>query len=82
MALINIDAFGRIEKNKNHIHDKVEATYSVFEDNGNKYFQIDSYGKSTREVPGKVSQSLQIDRKAAEVIVDIVIAEFDLKPRW
>ena len=79
MALINTKTLEKIEKNRNYVHETVGATYSVFEEDGDKYFQIDTYGKNTREVPGKVSQSFQMDRKAAEYLVELIIEEYNLK---
>ncbi len=55
------------------------ATYSTFDINGEKYFQIDTYGSNDREIPEKISQSFQLDRKAAEYLVNLIIKEFDLK---
>ncbi|MDD2299980.1 MAG: hypothetical protein PHU69_10120 [Fermentimonas sp.] len=79
MAQINQEDFQRLEKERNTVHSKVAATYSVFEMHGEKYFQIDSYGNSDREMPGKISQSFQLDRKTAEYLVNLIIKEFDLK---
>ena len=40
-------------------HAEVEATYHVFEVNGETILQIDTYGTAGRQVPGKTSQSIQ-----------------------
>lgn len=40
MAQINQEDFQRLEKERNTVHSKVAATYSVFEMHGEKYFQI------------------------------------------
>ena len=69
MAQISLEKFKRLEKERNTVHNKVATTYSVFEINGEKYFQIDSYGNSDREMHGKISQSFQLDRKTAEYLV-------------
>lgn len=81
MAQINLENFQRLEKERNTIHTKVAATYSVFEMHGEKYFQIDSYGNNDREMPGKISQSFQLDQKTAEFLINLLIKEFDLKQR-
>lgn len=81
MAQINLENFKRFEKDRNTVHNKVAATYSVFEIHGEKYFQIDSYGNSDREMPGKISQSFQLDKKTAEYLVNLITKEFDLKQR-
>lgn len=78
MAQIDIENIERIEKERNVIHDKVYATYTVFEKDNKKFVQIDTYGKDDRENPGKISQSIQVDKKAARCIVRLLIREFDL----
>jgi hypothetical protein len=46
-------------------HDEVECTYSVIHDNnGKQYLQIDTYGSSSRQIPGKKSQSLRLSPEA------------------
>ncbi len=52
MAQININKLERIEKERNTVHDSVSATYSIFEQGGERYLQIDTYGRSTREKKG------------------------------
>jgi len=79
MAQINLEKFKRLEKERNTVHSKVAATYSVFDAHGEKYFQIDTYGNSEREMPEKISQSFQLDRTTAEYFVNLIIKEFDLK---
>jgi hypothetical protein len=45
-------------------HSEVECTYSIIhDDNGAKHLQIDTYGSTTRQIPGKKSQSLRLHRK-------------------
>lgn len=41
------------------------ATYSTFDSYGEHYVQIDTYGRSDREQPGKTSQSIQLDKEMA-----------------
>ena len=55
MAQIEWRTIKKVDKDKCAVHEKVQATYSVFEKTGQKYFQIDTYGKSDREIPGKIS---------------------------
>lgn len=79
MAQIDLANFKKYEKERNTVHSKVLATYSTFDIDGEKYFQIDTYGSSGREMPEKISQSFQLDRKTAEYFVNLIIKEFDLK---
>ena len=61
------------------VHDAVYATYTVFEQSGERYFQIDTYGKAGRENPDKISQSIQINKETAAALIKLMQVEFDLK---
>jgi hypothetical protein len=50
----------------------------VFERDGRVVIQINSYGRETREMPGKVSQSIQLDRDGASALFEILKREFRL----
>jgi len=78
LAQIRLDDIERIEKARNVLHEKVYTTYTSFEKNGQKYFQLDTYGTSKREIPEKVSQSLQLDETSARFLVKLLIEEFGL----
>jgi hypothetical protein len=59
------------------VHDPVEKTLGyVFDFAGVRYAQFDSYGRSTRDKPGKVSQSIQVDREGAEAIYQLLKSAF------
>lgn len=76
MALIHIEQFNKGEKNRNTVHKRTAATFTVFEDDGQKYFQIDTYGTIQRVMPEKVSQSIQLDKSMAKMLVEILRREF------
>ena len=78
MAQIDLETIKRIDKDRNTIHTKVYTTYTAFEVDGKKYFQIDTYGKSGREMPEKISQSIQFDKDSAQFLVELLRKEFDL----
>jgi hypothetical protein len=78
MARIDLETIKRIDKDRNTIHTKVYTTYTAFEADGQKYFQIDTYGKSGREMPEKISQSIQFDKDSAQFLVELLRKEFDL----
>jgi len=78
MAQIDLVGLKKVDKERHTIHEKATTTYSVFEIHGERYFQIDTYGKSDREMPGKVSQSLQFDKTTAKYLVNLMIDVFDL----
>ena len=79
MAQIDIETIKRINKDRNFLHAKVFTTYTTFEQNGKKYFQIDTYGRADREMPEKISQSLQLDEDSARVLVNLLVKEFNFK---
>ena len=78
MAQIDLNNLKRLDKNRNTIHEKVFATYTVFQKDAAKYLQIDTYGKTDRENPEKISQSFQVDRQVAEFLVNLLSSEFDI----
>ena len=81
MALITKRNFSHIDKERNMLHESVEATYCTFTKGENKYFQIDTYGSEQRQLKAKLSQSIQIDREMAIELVALLQKEFDLKLR-
>lgn len=68
--------FVRQDKERNFLHDPARCLYTVFSmEDGNKYFQIDTFGRAERENPGKISQSIQLDRAAASDLIAILVRE-------
>lgn len=78
MAQISVKDIKKIEKARNSVHEEAPATYTVFEDSGEKYFQIDTYGRNDREFPEKISQSIQLNRDSARQLVRLLIDTYDL----
>ena len=78
MALLHKNAFQRVDKNRNTIHKPVPAVYTIFSEDNETYFQVDTYGSVDRITPEKVSQSLQINKEMAIVLVDLLRKEFNL----
>lgn len=76
MAQIDVETIEKFEKRNIIIHDKVYTSYSVFDLYGEHYVQIDTYGKSDRENPGKVSQSIQFDEESARFLYDLLKKEY------
>ena len=79
MAQIDIDTIKRVNKERNTLHAKVFTTYTSFEESGKKYFQIDTYGRSDRKMPEKISQSIQLDEETARLLVNLLVKEFHFK---
>ena len=78
MAQINLKSIKRIEKQRNIVHDEVYSTYSVFEINGERYVQLDTYGRVGRENPEKLIQTIPLNRDTAKFLVDLLSKEFEL----
>lgn len=77
MALIR--KFDQKSMDRNSIHDEIEASYTVFERDGRTFVQIDSYGRGDREIPGKKSQTIQLDETGAEQLYSILKSSFGFK---
>ena len=76
MAQIDISKIEKLNKDRNTIHEKVYTTYSSFDSCDKHYVQIDTYGRSDREQPGKISQSIQLDKDSAAFVFDLLKREF------
>lgn len=69
--------FDKKDIERNSLHDEIDATYSVFHRDGRVVLQINSYGRATREIPGKLSQTIQLDEEGAKALFEIIKREFD-----
>ena len=76
MAQIDIKTIEKLHKERNTIHEKVYATYSTFDSYGEHYVQIDTYGCSDREQPGKISQSIQLNEESAKYLFELLKSEY------
>ena len=74
MALIR--RFEQKNMERNSLHDEISATYTVFQYDDRVLVQIDTYGRDTREMPGKKSQTIQLDRQGAEQLFGILKSAF------
>ena len=63
MALLR--AFERKDRDRVSLHEEIAASYTVFERDGRMLLQIDTYGRDTRQEPGKQSQTIQLAREGA-----------------
>lgn len=55
---------------------EVECGYNVGEHDGRRVLRLETYGSSSRQIPGKVSQSIEIDEDAARELVRILHKAF------
>jgi hypothetical protein len=71
-----IRRFEERKMERNSLHREIGATYSVFGIDDKRIVQIDTYGSVDREIPGKKSQTIQLDREGAEKLFLILKNEF------
>ena len=75
MALVR--EFKEVQLERDAAHDEVECTYSVIQDgSGRRYLQFDTYGSSTRKMPGKKSQSVRLSPEAIQQLRQILAERF------
>jgi hypothetical protein len=75
MALIT--TFNRVNKDRTQVHrTTVECGWTTFERDGRVYLQLETYGSDERKIPGKISQSLQLDADTAAELAGIIRQAF------
>lgn len=78
MALIT--KFQREERSRTSLHPtQVKCKYMVFEKDGHKLLQLNTYGSDDREIKNKLSQTVQLSNSAAKELFEIIGREFGLK---
>jgi hypothetical protein len=74
MALIT--EFTELQKERNQVHGVVECGYSTFEVEGARYLQLDTFGSTERQIPGKTSQSIQLNERSAAQLKALIERTF------
>ncbi len=75
MALIT--KFEKDNREFKSIHPtQVVAKYIVNHSNGKTTLQLNTYGSDTRDIPNKLSQTIQLDEKAAKELITILKENF------
>jgi hypothetical protein len=69
MAIIR--NFEKLDLKANARHTETQGGWSVQGQDGEKFIQINTVGSSSREIPGKVSQTLRLDKAAIEQLADL-----------
>ena len=69
----------RVDLERDSKHTEVDCTYSIVETDGKKYLQIDTYGSSSRKIPGKKSQSIRFSPEALKQLKTILRDRFSTK---
>jgi hypothetical protein len=71
-----ISDFHEVTVDSTKIHEAVSCGWRVFSSGGQRVLQLDTYGSQARKIPGKVSQSIQLDEAAAHQLMTIVMRAF------
>ena len=58
---------------------QVECRYMVKEINGRMFLQLNSYGSDQRQIPDKLSQTLQFDEASARELWEVLGRNFGFK---
>lgn len=66
----------RVKKERPKVHATTTCEASVFEIDGRRYVQIDTFGSASRHDRGQVSQCVQLDARAAEQLRAILNEAF------
>jgi hypothetical protein len=74
MALIK--EFQQAPSDTQRIHGPVTCGYRTFTIEGRRVLQLDTYGSADREIPNKISQSVQLDAEGARALIDIIAEAF------
>ena len=61
---------------RRRVHGEVDCGFATFEVGGRRYLQLDTYGSTERAIPGKTSQSLQLDESGARRLKRLIEATF------
>jgi len=74
--MAKIDKFEQVTRQRNTVHNVVKAEVHSFEIDGKTFLQVDTLGRSDREIPGKISQSVQFDIDGARRLKAILERTF------
>ncbi|MEU3093906.1 hypothetical protein ABZ690_03515 [Streptomyces sp. NPDC006967] len=74
MALIK--EFEPVPSDAQKVHGSVTCGYRAFTIEGRRILQLDTYGSADREIPNKISQSVQLDAEGARTLINIIAEAF------
>jgi hypothetical protein len=77
MALIRNFELGTLTRNS--IHDAIDAKYAVIRNDDRTFVQIDTFGRASREIPGKKSQTIQLSRESGLQLIKILKDAFHVE---
>ena len=71
--MARVDVLQPREPKRTNVHGEVEATFHVFEEAVETFLQIDTYGAPGRQIPSKVSQSIQLGAAGRAELLKLLI---------
>lgn len=74
MALIT--EFEQVTSDRHSVHAPVRCGWKIFRTKGSTVLQLDTYGTSGRDIPDKVSQSIQLDEAGAVALIGLIHRAF------
>ncbi|MGO7984530.1 hypothetical protein [Rhizobium leguminosarum] len=77
--MARITKFELAKMQRFQLHDPIDAKIFAHEYDGRKLIQISTYGRVSRQEPGKLSQTIQLDEEAAGELFQILRREFGFK---
>jgi hypothetical protein len=77
--MARIEILEKAEMQRMQLHEPVDTKYYVNDIDGKKLLQISTFGRPTRDMPGKVSQTIQIDEAAAQQLFAILKSTFGFR---
>lgn len=82
MGMVYKDKLAHLKHNSySKVHNPIERSecFCFVGYDGEKYFQLDTYGSKNRQNPNQKSQQIQFDRECALYITKILIDWFELR---
>lgn len=77
--MARIEFFRHHKLERLSLHDPVEASLYSYEIDDRRLLQINTIGRSTRRMKGKVSQSIQLEESSARQLFDEIGKHFGFK---
>lgn len=74
--MARINSFAEKDVQRTSVHEEVEATFHIFEQDGEIYLQLDTYGAAGRQIVGKVSQPIQLGKQGRNAL-RMLLSRFD-----
>lgn len=62
--------------NRRMFRTEVDCGYRIVSEQGLRMLHLETYGSQDRQIPGKVSQSLQLDERAAAELLRLIREAF------